>query len=98
MRLQPVRSSLRARVMDRLVLDALTLTAAVTLALTLNLNPRPNAHPNPQPACLLHCLVLDALRLLVVQPREDVLGVDDGDDAVERVERLVRIRVRVSVR
>jgi len=98
MRLQPVRSSLRARVMDRLVLDALTLTAAVTLALTPNLDPRPNAHPNPQPARLLHCLVLDALRLLVVQPREDVLGVDDGDDAVERVERLARIRVRVSVR
>ena len=33
MRLQPARSSLRARVMDRLVLDALTLTAAVTLTL-----------------------------------------------------------------
>ena len=93
-----MRSSLRARVMDRLVLDALTLTAAVTLALTPNLDPRSNAHPNPQPARLLHCLVLDALRLLVVQPREDVLGVDDGDDAVERVERLARIRVRVSVR
>ena len=98
MRLQPVRSSLRARVMDRLVLDALPLNRSRNPSPNRNLNPSPNAHPNPQPARLLHGLVLDALRLLVVQPREDVLGVDDGDDAVERVERLVRIRVRASVR